>query len=475
MADFTVDTLTTVLRFRRDDKAIDEVQRRLKGYQDRLNSISRNMSIAGAVLTGVGVAVGRTLLDFDRASNTLAARLGSATVDQLEALSEQARELGRTTSKSASDVVRAQTELAAAGFEVNEVLSATPNILNLAVAGELSMADAAQLAGNQLNTFGLHAGDTGRVVDVLVRAANSAATSVGDLAPAFRQVAPQAAALGLSIEETAAALGTLRSGGLAAEQSGTAFRGVLAVLQEEPSARVRQGFQRLGLSFEEVRRQLEQGDLVGVFQQLQRAGLDSSSSLAIFGRESQAAALLLAQDTAALGDYTAALERADGAAQQSANIISSNLAGSFAEFKSTTEGLQLELGDSGLLRVINGLLKGVTGLARAFSDAPGPVKTFGAYVLAVGPILLGVGILLRGLSWALSGYSIAITTATWLTTAWNQSNTILRLRLAAIAVWQGMDYRGRNVGADGSAQRCRPPIVHMGNGRSASLATAASA
>ena len=414
------------------------MQQRLQGYSRTLNTVSRNMGIAGAALTGVGAVVGRTLLGFDRNMNALAATFLDQPVEAIDRLREQARELGRTTSKSATEAARAQIELARAGLSLEETYQAIPDVLNLAIAGELSMGEAAGLVTNQLAAFDLSTSETARVVDVLAATAVNARSTVAELGPAFRQVAPLAADLGIEIEQVAAIIGTLRSGGLIPEQAGTAFRNIIAVLQEDPTLRVRQGFRQLGLDFESIRAQVTSGDIEGAFARMGAAGLDTGTALAIFGRESATAAAILAGSATDVQDFTDQLEAAGGAADQMRRRMESGLTGSFAEFQSKVEDVQLELGESGLLRIINKLLQGLSGLATAFSDAPGPVKTFGAYIIASGVVILGLGILLRGLAWAVSGYSIAIQAATWLTKAWNNNNTIVSLRLKAIAVWSGI-------------------------------------
>ena len=439
MATFIIDQLVTRLSFERDDKAIDQVQRRLQSYRQSLNSMSQRMAIAGGALTAAGAVVGRTLLQYETSLNRLGASLGDATTEQLAALEEQARELGRTTSRSASEAVLAQRELAQAGFDVNQTLAATPGVLALSIASGLEMDRVALLLTNQLNSFGLSAEDADRVVDVLSETARSTSTTMAQLGPAFRQVGVQASNMGLSIEETAGAIAILRKAGLTAEMSGTGLRNVLARLAEvDPPASTIAGFRALGLNFDDIRAQVERGDFIGALQRMQSAGLNVGRAMQIFGVESGNAALTLVNGADAVDDFTQMLYGAKGAADEMRETMESGLPGAFAEFKSAVDDVQLTLGDSGLLAVISKVLRWMTGLARAFSDAPGPVKAFGAIVLVTGPLLLGLGVGLRVLSWSLSGYSIAITTATWLTTAWNQSNTILRLRLAAIAVWQGI-------------------------------------
>src|SRR5690606_39937512 len=63
------------------------------------------------------------------------------------------------------------------------------------------------IATNIVSGFNMTAKDTGRVSDVLAKAAASANTSVEQLGAAMSYVAPVAAGAGISLEETAAAIG----------------------------------------------------------------------------------------------------------------------------------------------------------------------------------------------------------------------------------------------------------------------------
>ena len=430
MATYIVDELITRLTFRRDDAALDQVQKKVQGYQRTLNGLAQKTAIAGTALTGVAAVVGRTLLGFDRSLNALAATFGNATADQLERLQAQAREFGATTSKSATDAVRAQLELARAGLDVEEVLAALPGVLNLAIAGELEMGQAASLVTNQINAFGLSATDASRVVDVLATTATNANTTVRQLQPAFRQVAPLANAMGLSIETTAAALGTLRNQGLAAEQAGTALRGILVRFADaDPPASMIEGFRSLGLNFADLRAQMEQGDLVGVLRQMQAAGLDAGRATQIFGTEAVAAVLALTANAGDLQAFAGNLDNVDGAANRMRERMESGLPGAFDAFKSSAEAAQLSLGESGLGGGLESVLNLATSFMRWLVYAPGPVKAVANAVLFAGPVLLGLGIVLKGVSFALGGYVAVTRTAVFATNLFRNANLLLRIQL----------------------------------------------
>ena len=285
------------------------------------------------------------------------------------------------------------------------------------------------MVANTLNSYRLEAEESGRVTDILATTATNASTTVKEIGPAFRQVAPLAREFNIPIEQIAASLGILRTAGLRSEQAGTGLRNIIAILQENPTAEISAAFEEMGLNFEYLKGRLASGDLIGVFNELNAAGLDGASALEIFGRESVIAATSLA-NAANSGDFDAFIAKINegaGTADAMREVMESGLPGGVARFMSAIEGLQIALGDAGLTRYISGALQALTDLVRRFEDAPGPVKTVGALLFTLGPILLGLAFATKVVAFAIGGLiplMRVVTAATWL---WN--NALLRLRL----------------------------------------------
>ncbi|GHT36464.1 hypothetical protein FACS189427_08120 [Planctomycetales bacterium] len=122
--------------------------------------------------------------------------VSGATAKQMGELREQAKLLGRTTFFTASQVGNAQQMLAQAGFNPEQIKAALPDVLNLALAGDLDIGEAADIATNISTPFGIAADKLNRVNDVLAKAANSSNTNVREMGQAFKYAAPAAAAAG---------------------------------------------------------------------------------------------------------------------------------------------------------------------------------------------------------------------------------------------------------------------------------------
>jgi len=445
MAERVIDTLITVFGFRTDRAQLDAARRNIESVRRGLDTFARGVGIAGAAAGAGLAAVGRASLEFERSQNRIAAVYLEQSRESLAPLREQARELGATTSRTATEAANAQVELARAGFELNETLAATPHVLDLAIAGELEMSEAALLLSSQLNAFGLEATEAARVTDVLAAVASSAATSVGQLGPALRQVAPLAAAAGMSLEEVGAALGLLRDTGLRAEAAGTALRGILARLSDPaPPTSFTYGLRELGLTAAEVRSALEVDGLAGVMRLMRARGLDAADAIQIFGVEAASAAASLAARAEDLVVFERRLGDVDGTAERMRERMAEGLPGATASFTSALQELMLALGDAGVTGQLLGLLGVGTRFLRWLAELPGPIRTVAGGLVTVTVALFALGIAARAASFALAPLPLRfaalaaktalVTVATWAFNTALFANPITWIILGVVAL-----------------------------------------
>jgi hypothetical protein len=195
-------------------------------------AMARGFAAVGAAATIAIADSIRVFADFETSMLRVKAITGS-TGAEFESLTDLARELGATTAFTAREAAQAMGFLAQAGFDVKEINQALPKVLSLAAAGQLELASAADITASVLRGFGLSANESGRVADVLAASASSANTSVQEMGEAFKFAGPVASAMGVSIEETAAALGVLSNAGLKGSLAGTGLRMVLVKMGED--------------------------------------------------------------------------------------------------------------------------------------------------------------------------------------------------------------------------------------------------
>ena len=139
-------------------------QRQLDAARNRYQQtrqLQGQMAGAGAVAAGTGIAslyAGSQLLqpglEFGASQSRVQAltRLESDDPRLLE-LRTQARQLGASTSFTATDISAGQAFLAMAGFTPASIKAAMPSMLDLAKAGDLDLATSADIASNILSAF----------------------------------------------------------------------------------------------------------------------------------------------------------------------------------------------------------------------------------------------------------------------------------------------------------------------------------
>ena len=184
----------------------------LQGFGENASAVGSDMAkifgtAALAIGGGLGFAV-KQAADFDTQIRKAGAIAG-ASAKELDSMKQAALELGATTSQSASSTAAAMTELAAKGFNANQVIAAMPGIISAAEASGEDLSLAADTVASALNIFGLEAAESSRVADVLAESANTSAAGIDDLGYVLKYAGAPAAALGISLEEVAAAAGIM--------------------------------------------------------------------------------------------------------------------------------------------------------------------------------------------------------------------------------------------------------------------------
>src|SRR5699024_2639460 len=130
--------------------------------------------------------------------------------------------------------------------------------LDLAAAGQLGVADAAEIAASAMTQFGLSGGDVSHIADLLAAGAGKAQGGVQDLGAALNQSGLVAAQMGLSLEETVGTLTAFASAGLVGSDAGTSFRAMLLRLAN-PTGKSAKLMDEVGISVNNA-----QGEFIGM-------------------------------------------------------------------------------------------------------------------------------------------------------------------------------------------------------------------
>lgn len=312
------------------------------GIATAVTAIS-GMSTALAGVAGYSIKVGSS---FEAGMSKVQAVSGASN-EQLQRLSDKAKEMGATTKFSATEAADAMNYMAMAGWKTEDMLNGIDGIMNLAAASGEDLATTSDIVTDALTAFGLSASDSTHFADVLAAASSNANTNVSMMGETFKYVAPVAGSLGYSAEDCAVAIGLMANSGIKASQSGTALRSMFSRLAK-PSKEVKEAMEKLNISLTDSHGNMKSldtlmGDLRKSFGGLSEAEkAEAASSLA--GQEAMSG--LLAIVNASDADFNKlkdAIYGADGASAKMAETMQDNLQGKITILKSTVEGLGIKI------------------------------------------------------------------------------------------------------------------------------------
>lgn len=168
---------------------------------------------------------------------------------QMQAAGREAQALGadmKLPSANAAEAADAMVELAKAGLSAQDAVKAARGTIQLSAAARTDVATAAKIEGDIMDQFALKSSEAAHVADVLANTSNSASGELMDIYYAMKYVGPIAHTMGVSIKDTATAVGLLGKSGIIGETAGTALRSAL-VNMAKPTKLAQKGLHELGI------------------------------------------------------------------------------------------------------------------------------------------------------------------------------------------------------------------------------------
>lgn len=389
------------------------------------NNISRVAGTVGKALTGIGkkATIGMSIpliagfkkavstgVEFDGQMQRVKA-ISGATGNQFDSLRKQAIDLGAQTIFTARDVGTAQEMFASQGYSVQDMLKAMPGVMDLAAVSGKDMGLAAEAAGAAIRQFGLDTKDTAHIADVYAKTAADTNAETRDLATAMSYAGPVAGNLGVSVEQTAAAIGIMSNAGIKGSKAGMTLRTALTRLAS-PTEQARDLMKKLGFSAFDSQGQMKpMGQIVrelqtsfsGLSQEQKQQALDT-----IFGKNAMSGMLSLINS--APGEFdalTQSLTESDGAASKMADTINAGLPGAIEEMKGALETAGITIKDI-LEDRLESAANTIANLARKFIELPEPIQgmivNIGLAAAAFGPLMLVFGALGKAISGAITSF-----------------------------------------------------------------------
>tara|TARA_R110002020_G_scaffold731_4_gene3645 strand:+ start:7453 stop:9921 length:2469 start_codon:yes stop_codon:yes gene_type:complete len=351
-------------------KKLNKMQRQAAKFGRSMQKTGQSMTMSLTLpLVALGAGATKVFMDFEQGMLKVAAVSG-ATDSQMKMLSDTAKELGRTTMFSASQVAELQFNLSKLGLTPEAIDKATESILRLSQATGEDLGETATVVASTMRAFGMTASETNRITNVMADSFSSTALDLEKFKTAMATLAPVAKESGVSIEQASALVGLLANNGVDASTSGTALRNIFLDLS------------KTGMSLDEA------------MAQINNSTEPLTAAFDMFGKRGATVATILSKNQEEIQLLTQDFINSEGEAASMAETMDKGLAGSMRRLKSQTEAAGISLGEvlapavDFLAKLIGSLMDGFSGLSKTTKTI---IVVFGGFLAILGPIFLIVG------------------------------------------------------------------------------------
>lgn len=266
---------------------------------------------------------------------------------RIKSLAEQTRIFSRVDiSLALGDLVKAGYDAETAFRLVEQAAFGAGSEVDAATGKFGDLSSTAVQLGNILRAMNLDADQSGRVMDVMARAAQDSNLDVSDLVDILSRVGPTAKLANLEVEDLAAMAAVLSNNGMDASLIATGLRSVLQSLIN-PTGDLRDELDELGISL--VTRDGEIRDvndvLDGLHELTLRGGEGLQTLTSATGSYGSTAASSMGTASEAIKQMTESLRDSEGAAEELFDMVTDSGAGSMAEWQAKMESARVELGE----------------------------------------------------------------------------------------------------------------------------------
>ncbi len=316
----------------------------MKKAMNSVNKFKKSIvGLRGAMVLLATGAVARSIIklgmDFDRSMNIVKVVSG-ATTKEFEGLTAAAKKMGEETEFTASQAADALKFLAMAGLTAVQSMKALPQMLDLATAGQIDLARAADISTNVMTMMGLKVEELTKVNDAFVAVQASANTNIEELAQAFIYAGPKAKAFGLSVNDLSALIGLLANAGIKATMAGTTLRQSMIRLIDPPKEAA-EILAKYNIVVTDSEGKLN--NYIDVLGQLSDAQLTATEITKLFGARAGNIQVILDQGRPIWQAYIDQINDVAGVSKTAAAIIRDDMKGAFDRLKSVIQSVGLSI------------------------------------------------------------------------------------------------------------------------------------
>jgi len=334
----------------------------LDNFALKISSIGKGMTIVGAAITaGFAMAI-KTASTFEQSmANTQS--VAGATTEELQRMSDAAREMGKESVYTASQAADAMYYLGSAGLKADQIIGALSGTMSLAAATQSDLAYTSEAITATLSQYNLKAEEATRVANVFAAAISGSQATMVKLKESMTYVGPMAKSMGISLEETAGILMNLYNAGLEGAAAGTALRMAFAKLLD-PTKDTADAMGRLKVNITDSAGQMR--PFKDIIDDLGRAGMTAADAMQIFGiRAGPGMLALVSQGEGAIEKMTEKVTDTNKAAEMAA-IQMDTFKGAVKLLTSGWQEFQIIIANH-IMPTITLIVKGITWAINAVS------------------------------------------------------------------------------------------------------------
>ena len=333
----------------------------------------------------------REIGSFTQAMSNAKAMTNASTEDMAR-LAVVVRDLGASTSFSATQVADAAATFGQAGFSIDKIMGTLPAALDLAAAASVDMATAADIMAGAMASFGMNAEQSTKAADILGAVATTVKTDIRGLGEALKAIGPSAQQVGWTLEDTSAILGVMAQKNLEGSMSGTALKAAIGSLVA-PSRIAKAEIKALGMGVDALNPNMVSG--VDLFKNLARSTIDAEGVFRIFGREAANGVFAVISSIRELDRVRGVIDKADGSVKKMAETKLDNLWGDVEQLTGALSELALKTGDAGaegaMRKFVQAATEGVDWLSKMAVEATKSKDTFWLLQSSVELLIFSVG------------------------------------------------------------------------------------
>lgn len=385
---------------------------------DNIKGVGKGLTagITAPVSLGIGASL-KVGVEFESQMSSVEATLGDkASIENMQLLKDKAREMGASTTKSATESAQAMEYMALAGWDTTQIIGGIEPILRLSEASKADLATTSDLVTDSMSALGIEVNELEGFLDKVAKTSTSANTSVIELMEAFITSGGKANSLGIDLSELSSVLGVMASRGYKGAQAGRGLSALLTNLTS-PIGQAKEALAELNFSAFD-----SQGNFIGLggtlyklenalkgMTQEQRVTYLSMIAGKEHGTELNGILDGLAKEYEGLTDD---IRNSDGALNDMALTMQNNASGGLSGLKSKLEDVGIGISEI-LLPYLKKGIEIVGGLVDKFRslspETQSNIVKFGLLAAIIPPLIIVGGALISSVGSIVSGFKMVST------------------------------------------------------------------